>query len=488
MPKASSVRNETIYNNRGIIADNYHELQGIHVLEKARESHSLPRASVLSTLQALFQCVEVAILNLTDLFSRTEESIKKGDVNSALTKLSWARGFHRTLVQLSLLPMQLHIYESTSYNQTTYLKISDSSSYHDYIRAIKAFDKSMLDTITEDEVTFRTVISSQSLESPRYMLIHLTRICNHESTVWERNLACVATPMVINSYKDFVASDIIHNAVYDRVLSGDTYFMQFRGLHQIPEILSREINDRIEAAILSIRSSNLKGAYEHLRTVNILTEGILATLPVIIDNLSTSDYHIIRENLGLTSGSHSVNLHYHLFRDLYNQLGEELNRKILTIEKTDDINLAIHQVESRKSEEDISFHIHLLLNECLALQSFVHTWRDIHLQLPRNNLGGNYTKSLTGSSDAVFAVKKMRETARDKDIMAQFSKARNYKPLNETTIKLSLASYFETEDSLDKLILEITGEATKDGFKDVQERLGAFADNPSFIPPSKRRV
>ena len=121
---------------------------------------------------------------------------------------------------------------------------------------------------------------------------------------------------------EFVVTQGMQDAVYDRVLTGDTFFTQFRGLHQVPEILCDEINDRIECGILSMRAGRLQAAYEHLRCVNVLSGGIAAAMPAIVDNLVTADNHEIRENLGLTSGSHSVGLHFHLFRDLYQQLWE----------------------------------------------------------------------------------------------------------------------------------------------------------------------
>ena len=73
-----------------------------------------------------------------------------------------------------------------------------------------------------------------------------------------------------------------------------------------------------------MRGGCLKAAFEQLRCANILATGMTAAMPVIVDNLVTADYHEIRENLGLTSGSHSVGLHFHLFRDLYQQLWEGL--------------------------------------------------------------------------------------------------------------------------------------------------------------------
>ena len=186
----------------------------------------------------------------------------------------------------------------------------------------------MLRLIRTGEFPAESAIASQSLENAAFNLVHVARVCNQESTIWERNLAAVRVPADVPSYAAFVVSRGMREAVYERVLKGDTYFTQFRGLHQIPEILGEEINDRLEQSIREIRSHRLERAVEQLSIVGSLTEGVLASLPPMVDNLSTSDYHEIRENLGLTSGSHSVCLRFHMFTHLYEQLWDELSRHL----------------------------------------------------------------------------------------------------------------------------------------------------------------
>src|SRR5205085_10124117 len=106
--------------------------------------------------------------------------------------------------------------------------------------------------------------------------LHSTRVCNHESTVWERNLAEVWLPADVPSYEEFVVASGMRAAVYDRVLNGDTYFTQFRGLHQIPETLADDVNDRLEQAIRDVRDNRLPRALEHLNCATMLSEAIVA--------------------------------------------------------------------------------------------------------------------------------------------------------------------------------------------------------------------
>jgi hypothetical protein len=284
----------------------------------------------------------------------------------------------------------------------------------------------------------------------------------------------------------------MYDAVYDRVLEGDTFFTQFRGLHQIPEILCVEINDRIEGAILEIRAKRPHAAYEHLRCANVLSAGILVSLPPIIDNLVTSDYHNIRENLGLTSGSHSVNLHYHLFRDLYQQLWEALANYIVDGQPCDDritlIEATIRRAAETPDSDGDTFLLNLIGNECLQLRTFIGTWRDEHLQLPRNNLGSNKTRSLTGSLDAIQAVKGMRASARTRDPMQPLANARRLSDDRAILAPAPLTEYLEQADSLDALIAEATGTVTQTRFHNVQQRLGVFAKQCPFSPPPRRAV
>jgi hypothetical protein len=286
---------------------------------------------------------------------------------------------------------------------------------------LSEFDREVLLRIETGELPLGATVAERSLESAEFNLIHLARICNQQSTVWESNLAAVEVSSAVPSYETFVVAAGIRDAVYERVLTGDTYFTQFRGLHQIPEILGEEVNDRLEQAIRALRNGRLHEAAEHLGCINTLFESILASLPSIVDNLATSDYHEIRENLGLTSGSHSVCLRFHMFTHLYSQLWEELSGRLrgwlVPENETPDIETVVREIDRQRSGNPDAWLARLVCDECLKLRVFIFQWRDEHLNLPRNNLGGDFTKSLTGSPDAVQAVRHMRDAARTSDPM-----------------------------------------------------------------------
>jgi tryptophan 2,3-dioxygenase len=485
------IRDQTLYNERGVIAENYHELQGLGVLRAAREAYPLPKASGASTLRAVFQAAEIALLNLVDLAARAAADLESATVQAATIKMFWARGFHRLLARISLIPHQLGIVHEAGGQHGT-LRISESPAFREYVGALGRFDRSVLLCIDSGELDLENAIANESLESAGFNLIHLTRVCNHESTIWERNLAEVRAPACVPSYEEFVVSSGMRAAVYDRVLEGDTYFTQFRGLHQIPETLAEEVNDRLEQAIRDVRYDRLPQALEHLSCVTVLSEAILAALPPIVDNLATSDYHQIRENLGLTSGSHSVGLRFHMFTHLYEQLWEEFRYQVTGKAATDSsdehFEATFRQLNQRRFEDSRAWMLHFLGDYCLQLRTFVFQWRDEHLNLPRNNLGGEFTKSLTGSPDAIQAVKNMRDGARNRDPLLPLARARDLATHDLHEPAGDLTRYLESAASLDSRILAAAGGITQSRFKDVQERLGFFAKRCPFSAPPRRKA
>lgn len=479
------------HNQRGVIAEQYYQLQALHVLDKGKESYPLPKASYLSIIRAIFQSMEIALLNVTDLIVRATDDIKSGRFGSSAIKLSWMRGFHSIMLRLSVMPQKLGPVPGNG-DYAGELSISTSPAFKAYYDGLRLFDDEVICHISRSQRTLEELIAQNSLDDNQLRIIHLMRLCNHETTIWERNLSCVFLPAEVPSYEEFVATQSMYDAVYNTVLEGDTYYTQFRGLHQIPEILSAEINDLIEQTILQLRTKNLFRAYEHLRSLNILSEGVLAALPPIADNLVTADYHNIRENLGLTSGSHSVNIHYHLFKDLYEQVWTEFATSLMgehtSVQAEKNLQRLICEIDLKRFEGEQSFLVHLLANELLKLRTFINQWRDLHLHLPRTNLGSTYVKSLTGSSDAVQAVKKIRQVAQAKDPFQPLADARKLNTTAKSADYCPLAAYFDAPQALDRKILETTGDITKKRFQDVQERAGVFANKSPFVPPSKREV
>ncbi|GAC1626571.1 MAG: hypothetical protein NVS4B7_16380 [Ktedonobacteraceae bacterium] len=82
----------------------------------------------------------------------------------------------------------------------------------------------------------------------------------------------------------------------------------------------------------------------------------------------------------------------------------------------------------------------------------------------------------------------MRDAALVRDPFQPLAHVRRLDNLSNDSEPLSLTSYFNTQDALDQKILEMTGRITKQRFKDVQKRLGVFANKSPFVTPAKREV
>jgi hypothetical protein len=475
---------EPVFNERGVIAESYSDLQGLATLETARQEHPVTRATGQSTLRSVLQAAEVALLNLSDIMSRAKINLDDGELSKATVKLFWARAFHRLLTRISVIPQHIAAIGPGSPAETN-LKVQDSPAFRQYVAHLMSFDEAMICLLRRAAISTDIAIGEASLDRWEFNLLHLARVCCQEATIWEHNLAGVRCAGVVPAYETFVSTARIREAVYERVLSGDTYFTQFRGLHQIPEIIGEEVNDRLEETIRALRADRLQVAFEHLQCIDSLMQVVVASVAPMADSLSTFDYHLIRENLGLTSGSHSVCLRFHMFTHLYEQLYEAFSECALKIrpnQENDSIK-SFRAIAEEKYDLPDLWLLHSVGGFCLKFRAAISEWRDEHLNMPRNNLGGTSTKSLTGSPDAVKAVKSMRDAADAKDPFNTLAQARSLTVEPNTG---ELRQYFDSPDSLDSYILNVTGKITQARFVQVQDRLGFFATRCPFTPPPRR--
>ncbi|MGP3969701.1 hypothetical protein [Streptomyces sp. 6N223] len=450
-------------NERGVIAEHYYSLQSLSSIEAARESMIAEPGTKEALLVGLYQSTEIALHNLTDLLTRASDCLSEGDVERGVTLLHWVRSFHRVLVRLSLASLRV----SADWPGDAPRWAADTTpGFSDFLPALRRFDEVLSRLADEGKVDLHAAIGERSLEDPWFAVLHCARIANHDARVWSANLAGAAHPAPGVDPERILSSANLRHAVDEHQLSGHTYFTQFRALHQIPELLVREINDRIETAIRATRGGDIAAAVQTLDGATELFDPIEACLPPIVDNLSTHDYHQIRENLGLTSGSHSVSMRFHLFTDLYEQLVE-----------------ALAPLADKPAGSGDPF-LPRLRQHAANLRIFIFAWRDMHLHLPRNNLGGQETKSLTGAPDAIRTVRKMRDNAVSADPMSRHNQYLRV----PTSATGPLADYLDSPDSSDTLLLAVTGQTTQANFRDVQERRSFFSQPTPFTKPPRRDV
>jgi tryptophan 2,3-dioxygenase len=479
-------------NHRGVIAETYEDLQSLHVLKNIRAEKPLPLASEESFTRSILQAVEIALLNSTELINQASKFVQSNDISSALPDMFWLRGFHEILVSLSLLSEQCcnDINELPNYSQLT---LSQSPAFQEYLVQLQKFDIAFNQyaNSAKNNVSLKNIIEENSLNNSTAQLIQIIRLCSHESTIWERNFAVINIPSRSTQYEEYVGTKKIREMVFGLSLKGKTFFTQFRALHQIPEILIMEMNDHIEQSIVAMKKEDLISAHRYLMKGNQLIQSITLSISPIIEYLTTSDYHSIRENLGLTSGSHSENIRRNLFSNLYTKVGIEFLKL-----KSTEIGMPEERRSIEKSCSNIcldshSYLISLIEKEILTLRSFIFHWRDNHMHFPRNVIGGDFTKSLKGAHDSINAVRKMKEKALREDplqglLSKQISTQSSYKPL--LLEKLPLSKYLHSTISLDTMISTITGQVTKEKFRDVQNRSGVYSRSNSYEAVDKGHV
>lgn len=429
----------------GPIASSYEQLQSLPALHAIiDDAQYLVRGGRWQAVRAMYQCAEIVIITLEALGKHLMDRIAAGDTIGVRRSITWQTAFARAWVALACKAKDfageaeegsspgVGILDATVSPNWSLLQHTERDLALDILASMKTPQSIFVD---DEEV--------------RLGLLNYSMLQRIGSEYFQTE----AAPAY---YDEFVRPSELRNVVYERLLSESTVFMQFRSAHQIPEIIAVALNDHVESAIEAVRAAKIPEALRFLRRAERLADALAESASILSENLTTGEYHAIRENLGLTSGSHSVALHYHLMRDLYPRLESD-----------------VRTVERRGSAALTD----LLTTQARSIGLHIDRWRLQHLKLPRNNLGGagTGTRSLTGSKDAVTVVGRMR----DRSLGAlggteQVRRATDWKGSD-----LALA---EVESRL----LELVSEGTKERFVDVQERTGYFSSNVGFDPPEVR--
>lgn len=454
-------------NEKGVIADSYHELQSLDVIFRARDNDIFNREdpSLDSAIITLFQSAEIILLNLTDLTKRAEQDLKEKRIEKLFTKVRWIKSFNLLLFQLAS-----SIENLSNYNRLlgadNRISIFSSPSIHRYKSAYISIEKGIEYWIFnfKDKTKLNRFLYRRENKKSN-LIIKDFRDYSFLTKQWEKNLATVFLKKN-KSYEELIQFKFLEAGVKKIELSGDTYFKQFRGLHQVPELITSEINRLLEISIKKIQNSNISEVPFFLRLALKMSNIVLYSLDPLIENLTAYDYHKIRENLGLTSGSHSVNIHFHLFRDLYGGLSSLFANKVNHPSNPEQLEVARLLIEFR---------------------TFTFSWREKHIQMPRNNLGRGNTKSLIGANDAVKTTRKMYHSAIKDDSLDYLV---DHKAQLDTIEKLpsSISFHINSTDSLDTQLAIALGKITKKKFRKVQEREGNYANKSTFTPPKRKRI
>lgn len=217
--KNSTACDSPVYNERGMIAGSYPDLQGLDIFERIRRLHPLGFASPESLIRPVLQSIELALLNLDDLVARSTCDLEKNDPAECVIKMRWARGFHQMLLSLSLIPSRLGAAIHDKGEGST-VSVAESPAFDQYFENLKQLDIVVKRFASEGRINIQEILNTTPLDDQYFNLLHLIRVCNHDSTIWEENLSQVNIPLANTNYSDFVIPHGMRAAFYDRPLKG----------------------------------------------------------------------------------------------------------------------------------------------------------------------------------------------------------------------------------------------------------------------------
>ncbi|MFD3823657.1 hypothetical protein [Streptomyces sp. NPDC058625] len=467
----------------GPVAENYDQLHRIDLLGEARAARAVPEGTYDSTVCAVLQASEVCLLNLARLARKTRACLLADDIPAASRHVQWAVGFHRLLRGLGTVMSDARsAFGSGVSTGATTLSISESAGYAAYVDALRGLEDAAKGSLLAGapELT-RSTIATKSIDDPLYRVLHGIRLGCHDATKWESDLTAVPVG-VRRSTDELISAETLARAVAATELNAGTLHGEFVALHQVPEILCAEANDHLEVAVRAIRASALSRAAQHLAVCRELLDPVVEAQRVMAEHLATGEYHEFRTNLGPASGTHSLSIKQHMFRDLFKHMWNDLETWLRSLGESS-LEEIVLDIDARRHDDPEAWLRHTVVDQAFLLHSAHQQWRHEHLHMPRNCLGGGGTKSMIGIPDGPQAVYKMRDAANAHYSLATVHRARRTS-LTNAVPDSPLAKLITDPSSLDSELMRVVGEATREYFPQVQEqnyqpfRSGAAERNP----------
>jgi hypothetical protein len=443
----------------------------------------VPEGTYDSTVCAVLQASEVCLLNLARLANRTQVCLLADDIQTASRYVQWAVGFHRLLRRLGTVMFGARgMYGAGVSAGATTVSISESAGYAAYVDALRGLEDVAKGSLLAGapELT-RSTIATKSIDDSLYRVLHGIRVGCHDATKWESDLTAVPIG-VSRSTDELISAETLARAVAATELNADTLHGEFVALHQVPEILCAEANDHLEVAIRAIRASALSRAAQHLTACRELLDPVVDAQRVMAEHLATGEYHEFRTNLGPASGTHSLSIKQHMFRDLFKHMWNDLEAWLSSFGASS-LEETVRDIDARRHDDPRAWLRHTVVDQAFKLHSAHQQWRHEHLHMPRNCLGSGGTKSMIGIPDGPQAVYKMRDAANAQHSLATIHRARRT-PLTNAVPDSPMAKLITDPSSLDSELMRVVGEATREYFPQVQEqsyqpfRSGAAERNP----------
>ncbi|MFG6447794.1 hypothetical protein ACG0Z6_05985 [Roseateles sp. BYS180W] len=463
------------HNALGAIAPSYDLLHNIPLLTQARQAALESSATSASAVQTLLQAAEVALLNQARLLTRAATLLQQGALQEATEVVRWVHGFHLVLRRLGEVPrqLQLQLLRPSAGQTRQTLGLAQSSALQEFLLAQARFDATVLAHFGcapegGSSPQLERVLGRGRHTDWDYALLDLNRASAHEAQRWEEELGALTLPSRHTDYDSFIGAALLHQAVQGAQLKQPTCYTEFVALHQIPELLSQEMNDHVEQAVRELRAERYTAATEHLQVAQALLPTLVESQQVMSLCLSASDYHVFRDNLGPASGMHSLAIRYHMFRDLFNALWNELEQQLSAL-GLGDLHQTLQTIDRERHQHPQSWALHGLVNSALAVYTGLDHWRHVHLHMPRNCLGAGGTKSMIGVPDGLETVKRMRDAANALPALLNVHAARGLHMV-QTEPSGAVARHHQKPTALDSRVLNAIGHYTRGEFPHVQDK------------------
>lgn len=411
----------------GPIADTYERLQGIAILRAAAPTDKIDDEATRIFL-ALAQSEALLLFNISHLLRRATTCFGHNSsprFGLAAYHLQWAYALARTC--LSLNSSRAGLFPRV---RNEWLHGEAGTAHLELHESLAKFDSALDALARNPRSNFVSIIRSTALSSDASMVIQVYKsFC--------QTVRIILDDVAIGVRPEVMQADVLRQAVHSLDTKIDSYLMQFRACHQVPEILAPEAATLIQRATNDLRQTNHRASARRLRLANIAFHHINESLWPLIDLMYPVEYHKIRKHLGKTSGSSSPAIAKNLITQSYV-----------------DLSSTFHSVSAKYRENSDLFV------EMARLQRHVYQWRDVHMMLPRNVLGSE-TTSLIGSRNAPSQVREWRDKFRLSDPLAGSAPVPTMHWQNQPG---------------EEAVLEATGAVTRKRFADVENRTGFYSE------------
>jgi tryptophan 2,3-dioxygenase len=397
----------------------YADLHGLDRIDEAKQGMDLSDNPKAANVRSVLQTCEIALLNIRDLSNRIVTDINAENIGDAEEKYRWVSAFQKTLQSLGMLESSLPVA-----GKCTEISVTDSPSCGTALEDIESIHKALAGAGFVDA----NHISHHNLHDSGRNLTHQAFVDTAYTDIWMQSLRTVHIPNVQLEagedsrafYARFVGTEALNLAVNELDQTGDNFLRQFRAYHQMSEILVGQVNRLVAQSIHTILSpeGNLMEASETMRIALQMIDIVNQNVEPILRNLSVNKYQDIRGSLGITSGSHSSNIKKGLFSPLYELFTEAVKFRVMDSQPftEEGLKCQIEQIAENPTKNHETHDYYVLLTQANALHLSLKTWRDLHMQFVKTQIGlapegRPPTASISGAPNAVKSAHTMRQVA-----------------------------------------------------------------------------